>query len=76
MCRMLIALGVFCILATSAAAANTSIGAALFGARFAYGGLPAPASWLLMVIGFGMIGAALRGFVIAHRAIARLQPDE
>jgi hypothetical protein len=28
------------------------------------------------VIGVGMIGGALRGFIVANRALARLQPDE
>lgn len=40
------------------------------------GGLPGPARWLLMVIGVGMIGGALRGFILANRHLARLQPDE
>jgi hypothetical protein len=39
-------------------------------------GLPGPASWVLMVIGVGMIGGALRGFVVASRRLARLQPEE
>ena len=41
-----------------------------------YGGLPEPASWALMLIGFGMIGGALRGFMIANRRLAGLQPDD
>jgi hypothetical protein len=41
-----------------------------------YGRLPEPASWALLLIGFGMIGAALRGFVVASRRLARLQPDK
>jgi hypothetical protein len=40
------------------------------------GGLPEPASWALMLIGFGMIGAALRGFIVANRRLARLQPED
>jgi hypothetical protein len=40
------------------------------------GGLPGPASWILMVIGVGMIGGALRGFIVANRHLARLQPEE
>jgi hypothetical protein len=40
------------------------------------GGLPEPAGWALMLVGFGMIGAALRGFVVANRRLARLQPEE
>lgn len=44
--------------------------------RVRYGRLPEPASWALMVIGFGMIGAALRGFVVANRRLARLQPED
>jgi hypothetical protein len=39
-------------------------------------GRPSPTSWLLLVIGVGMIGGALRGFIMANRALARLQPDE
>lgn len=39
-------------------------------------GRPSPTSWLLLVIGVGMIGGALRGFIVANRALARLQPDE
>ena len=41
-----------------------------------YGRLPEPASWALMLIGFGMIGGALRGFVVANRRLARLQPED
>ncbi len=41
-----------------------------------YGRLPEPASWALMLIGFGMIGAALRGFIVANRRLARLQPED
>lgn len=41
-----------------------------------YGGLPEPASWALILIGFGMIGGAVRGFVVANRRLSRLQPDE
>jgi hypothetical protein len=44
--------------------------------RFRYGGLPVPASWALILIGFAMIGGAFRGFVVANRRLARLQPDE
>lgn len=39
-------------------------------------GRPSPTSWLLLVIGVGMIGGALRGFIVANRALARLQPEE
>lgn len=39
-------------------------------------GRPSPTSWLLLVIGVGMIGGALRGFIMANRALARLQPEE
>ena len=41
-----------------------------------YGGLPEPASWALMLIGFGMIGGALRGFMLANRRLAGLQPED
>lgn len=41
-----------------------------------YGGLPEPASWALMLVGFGMIGGALRGLMIANRRLAGLQPDD
>lgn len=41
-----------------------------------YGGLPEPASWALILIGFGMIGGAVRGFVVANRRLSRLQPEE
>ena len=41
-----------------------------------YGGLPEWASWALMLIGFGMIGGALRGFMDANRRLAGLQPEE
>jgi hypothetical protein len=45
-------------------------------ARVRDGGLPEPASWALMLIGFGMIGGALRGFVVANRRLAGLQPED
>lgn len=44
--------------------------------RVRYGRLPEPASWALMLIGFAMIGGALRGFVVANRRLARLQPED
>lgn len=44
--------------------------------KLRYGGLPEPASWALIVIGFGMIGAALRGFVMANRKLAKLQSED
>jgi hypothetical protein len=44
--------------------------------RVRYGGLPEPASWALILIGFGMIGGAVRGFVVANRRLARLQPED
>jgi hypothetical protein len=44
--------------------------------RVRSGGLPEPASWALMLLGFGMIGGALRGFVVANRRLARLQPED
>ena len=44
--------------------------------RVRYGGLPEPASWALILIGFGMIGGAVRGLVVANRRIARLQPKD
>jgi hypothetical protein len=28
------------------------------------------------MLGFGMIGAAIRGFVVANRNMARLQPED
>jgi len=44
--------------------------------KLRYGRLPEPASWALMLIGFGMIGGALRGFFVANRRLARLQPED
>ena len=44
--------------------------------RVRYGRLPEPASWALILIGFGMIGGAVRGFVVANRRLARLQPED
>ncbi len=41
-----------------------------------YGRLPEPASWALMLIGFGMIGGAMRGFVVANQRIGCLQPED
>jgi hypothetical protein len=40
-----------------------------------YGGLPPTERWVLMLVGFGMIGGAIRGFVVANRALQKLQPD-
>jgi hypothetical protein len=44
--------------------------------RFRFGGLPEPASWALILIGFAMIGGAFRGLVAANRRLARLQPED
>jgi hypothetical protein len=50
---------------------------AILGARNGQSiGRPSPTSWFLLVIGVGMIGGALRGFIVANRALARLQPDD
>jgi hypothetical protein len=47
-----------------------------FFSRLRYGGLPEPASWALILIGFGMIGGALRGFIVANRRLIRLQAED
>lgn len=60
---------------TRIAAARGPFGLWDFLNRVRYGGLPEPASWALILIGFGMIGGALRGFVVASRRLAGLQPD-
>lgn len=39
-------------------------------------GLPEPASWALMMVGFGMIGGVIRGFVVANRRLAKLQSED
>lgn len=59
-----------------AAPAHGALGVWDFVNRVRYGHLPEPASWALMLIGFGMIGGALRGFVVANRRLARLQPED
>jgi hypothetical protein len=61
-------------LAGSARASSVAARAAKRNA--AHGVLPNPGNWVLMVIGVGMIGGALRGFIVANRALARLQPDD
>jgi hypothetical protein len=58
------------------APAHGALGVWNFVDRVRYGRLPEPASWALMLIGFGMIGGALRGFVVANRRLARLQPED
>jgi hypothetical protein len=62
--------------ATTAAKPGSPHARGLHRSDAAYGGLPEPASWLLMLIGVGMIGGALRGFVVANRALRKLQPDD
>jgi hypothetical protein len=44
-----------------------------FLARVRDEGLPEPASWALILLGFAMIGGALRGYVVASRRLARLR---
>lgn len=44
--------------------------------KIRYGDLPEPASWALILIGFGMIGGAIRGFVLAGRRLARLRAED
>lgn len=61
---------------TAAAPSRDRSGAGWFADLFRYGGLPEPASWALILIGFAMIGGAFRGFVVANRRLARLQPDD
>ena len=50
-------------------------GRGLFG-RNGRGSLPEPATWALFIIGFGMIGAAIRGLVVANRRLAKLRSDD
>ena len=38
--------------------------------------LPEPSTWVLLIIGLGMIGFALRGIVAANRRLARLETPE
>jgi hypothetical protein len=59
-----------------AAPGHGALGVWDFVNRVRYGRLPEPASWALMMIGFAMIGGALRGFVVANRRLARLQPED
>ena len=39
-------------------------------------GVPEPTTWALMLVGFAMIGGALRGLLMANRRLARLRADE
>lgn len=39
-------------------------------------GLPEPATWALFIIGFGMIGSAIRGLIVANRRLAKLRSDD
>jgi hypothetical protein len=41
-----------------------------------FGRLPEPSAWVLLLIGLGMIGFALRGLVAANRRLARLEASE
>ena len=60
---------------TAATPARPVRGAWAFLKPFRYGHLPEPASWALLLLGFGMIGATLRGFIVTNRRLARLQPE-
>lgn len=40
------------------------------------GRLPEPSQWALILVGFAMIGAALRGFMVTNRRLARLREEE
>lgn len=39
-------------------------------------GVPAPATWALMLVGFVMIGVAVRGILLANRRLARLRSHD
>ena len=58
-----------------APAAKPAHGAWAFLKPLRYGHLPEPASWALLLLGFGMIGGTLRGFIVTNRRLARLQPE-
>jgi len=38
-------------------------------------GVPAPATWALIAIGFLLIGVAVRGLLLANRRLARLRSE-
>lgn len=39
-------------------------------------GVPAPATWALILVGFVMIGVAVRGLLLANRRLARLRTHD
>ena len=39
-------------------------------------GVPAPATWALVLVGFVMIGVAVRGLLLANRRLARLRTHD
>ena len=39
-------------------------------------GVPAPATWALILVGFVMIGVAVRGLLLANRRLARLRSHD
>jgi hypothetical protein len=49
--------------------------AGVFG-LFAFGGLPEPAAWGLILVGTAMICGALRGLIMANRRLDRLRHDD
>ena len=44
--------------------------------RSQFGDLPEPAAWALVLIGFALIGGAVRGLFMANRRLARLRSEE
>ena len=59
--------------AAAAAAAPEPKGPMAFLAKLTPKGVPAPATWILVLVGVAMIGAAVRGLWTANRNLARLR---
>ena len=44
--------------------------------RLRFGSLPEPAAWVMILVGVGMIGGALRGLLVANQRLKLLQLEE
>ena len=64
-------------LSTSAMiAAPESTGPWAFLDKLIFKGIPAPATWALILVGFVMIGVAVRGLLLANRRLSRLRSHD
>ena len=63
----------FTLLSASNAPNDFAIGPVTFSTTPISAGIPEPATWAMMIVGFAMVGGALRGLILSDRRLAKLE---